>query len=77
MRIKNLIRRKGGSNTQIDGVTYSFNEENDHAADVENEDHIRWFLSVPTYQAADEPEAAQVSEKKPRAARAARAKAAE
>jgi hypothetical protein len=72
-----LIRRKGGSNTQIDGVTYSFNDENDHTADVENEDHIRWFLSVPTYLAAEESEPAPVAEKKARATRAARAKAAE
>ena len=46
MNIKLLIRRAAGSTVELGGVTYVFNDANDHACEVENEDHALHLLAL-------------------------------
>lgn len=46
MKIRLLIRRKDGSSVKLNGMTYLFNGENDHVANVEDDDHAAHLLGI-------------------------------
>lgn len=54
MKIRNTIRRKAGSSQTIDGVTYRWNDENDHVCEVDNPAHANKLLSLKGWEAENE-----------------------
>lgn len=48
MKIESLLRRKGGTKAEIDGVEYHFKPDKDgrEYADVTNMDHVGIFASI-------------------------------
>lgn len=47
MKIRCIIRRKAGSSQTIDGVTYRWNDQNDHVCEVVHEAHAERLLAHP------------------------------
>lgn len=47
MRIRCIIRRAAGSSQTLDGITYHWNDANDHVCEVENVAHAQRLLDVP------------------------------
>jgi len=49
MKIQCILKRKGGTRASIDGIEYHFKPQEDgaHVADVQDNDHIQRFLSIP------------------------------
>lgn len=54
MKIRNTIRRKAGSSQTIDGVTYRWNEQNDHVCVVDNPAHAEKLLSLKGWEVEPE-----------------------
>jgi len=58
MKIKSRIKREGGSLITIGDERYHFtpDELGRHIAEVTDPEHIERFLSIPTFEALDDPE---------------------
>jgi hypothetical protein len=74
MKIRCIIRRKAGSSQTIDGVTYRWNDQNDHVCEVANDAHAEKLLAHPESWVAEGAvetgeEGAQTSEKPTRGRR--------
>lgn len=50
MKIESLIRRPNGTKVELDNIQYHFKPQNEdprHVAEVQKQEHIRSFLSIP------------------------------